>query len=263
MSTVEARTYVLLPPELERLIFIFTAQEHFETFPTLLLVARRTYEWLEPLRYSALNFDSTMSPQFLRLLSQKDSSFLETHLSSILLDVASQDDHLILSKYTGAMDVVILNGNHDTFSNFTGYARLRKLSLDSLSSKVFSDFLRGHPNVIFPTLTHLDVKHSSIPTPDQVASQLPSLSHFMIYGWPDAIRRLPGILRLDQIYLVIILDDPHRGAVTPLKHWNLVRMRLNPLETGNYIERNWWERKAGRMDFWDLAEKCFKSQRSD
>ncbi|KAH8818738.1 hypothetical protein DL96DRAFT_1820151 [Flagelloscypha sp. PMI_526] len=241
------------------------AQSSPETLADLLLVARRTYTWLEPLRYSSLDLGSTADSRvFVTYVSQKESSFLATHVLSIL--VASPDTNQILATCVGAVDVVLLECNNQSFVDLMAYSHLRMLSLEYIPSAAFSDFLEDNPMISFPTLTHLDFNHFAIPSTEKLTFHFPSLSHFMMDYWQAALPRFSEILDMPQIHRLVLKDDSGQ-AITNTdfpRHRKLIRIVLarKGLWIRGHVERNWRERRSGRTDLWELAEQIFRSRSS-
>ncbi|KAH8818735.1 hypothetical protein DL96DRAFT_1471265 [Flagelloscypha sp. PMI_526] len=253
-----------LPPELEQLIFTFTAQVSPPTLQSLLLVAHRTHEWLEPLRYSALDLGPTASGEIFTLVSQKDPAFLATHVTSILLSSRNEADE-ILTKCTGVMDLVFFGYNNtQSFTQLATFSRLRMLSLEYRPSLAFGRLLGKDPTLVFPTLTHLDFNHFSFPAFQKMALHFPSLSHFMVDFWRAALVQLPDILSLQQIRRVVLKDDSGRDvadADLPMDE-KFVRIVLTEdgIWLGGHVEISWKERVSGRTDLWELAEQMSKFQ---
>ncbi|KAH8806516.1 hypothetical protein DL96DRAFT_1630874 [Flagelloscypha sp. PMI_526] len=249
-----------LPPELERPIFTFAAQCFSGTLPNLLLVARRTYEWLEPLRYFTLRFGPNMSPEFRSLLKQKSSSFLEAHVFFTTWQKDgqdSQDSREFLPKCLGAIHVVFQYGTLDSFSSLARYFRLRTLSLDAVPAVSFSLCLNH--STIFPALTHLEYNGALIQTCARLVHHCPSLTHLMLYDWEHSTQSLSNILNIKKICLVAIVHDHNKPMpdVDLFKHEKLIPVTRETVAKG-YFERDWLQEIPDRVDFWKRAEQILQ-----
>ncbi|KAH8818620.1 hypothetical protein DL96DRAFT_1621592 [Flagelloscypha sp. PMI_526] len=194
-----------LPPELEQRIFVEAAEaDGRKTLSTLLLVARRVHEWLEPLLYSFLSLEPSSSSHKVATLSQKSASFLSTSISSVLLgSVSAGLDYLtwsyvfqLLKRTVGIQDLTLTGFvPMEHVSQMTAlYPRLRILTLDHIATIAFQRFLSKNPEFIFPTLSHLDCSRLGFPTPDIVKCQLPALTHFMVEYQPSFITLVSALL---------------------------------------------------------------------
>ncbi|KAH8818642.1 hypothetical protein DL96DRAFT_1621633 [Flagelloscypha sp. PMI_526] len=265
MTMVNSIPSPRLPPELERPIFNFAARFSSETLSALLLVSRRVYEWLYPLRYLALEFGAGTSPKFTSLLTQKGSTFLATHVSSILIGNMPANGHReiahgILARCLSVVDVALSNHEiRQPFPNLTAFPRLFMLSLDHPSSTAFNRFLREHEDVRFPMLTHLDANLDVFPAPETMELQFPSLSHFMISGSRKVALNISTILGLPHIRLVVIKDIDH-GRISFPDDVRLVRITLDVSRILGQVKRDWKARRTCEMDLWGQAEEILRSR---
>ncbi|KAH8794209.1 hypothetical protein DL96DRAFT_1568308 [Flagelloscypha sp. PMI_526] len=284
-----------LPLELEQVIFRLAAQNSSKFPGGLLLVARRTYEWsvehsitsvchsedkrLEPLRYSALDLrpEAQEKQFFTRLLSQKDPSYLATHVSSILIALRYNThwkSEWILAKFTGITDMALIECSNRDLTILGTFSHLRMLNLAYGPSSVFNHFLENNPNFVLPGLTHLDFNYPSFPATEKFTAHFPNLSHFMVDCSNTAILRLPDILHLEQISRVILKVDNQDNSIqeeanliTNLsKSHKFVCLDLPPDRNwlDHPVQRSWRERTSGRRDLWERAEEVarFQSQRT-
>ncbi|KAJ7064307.1 hypothetical protein C8F01DRAFT_984147 [Mycena amicta] len=154
----------ILPAELEREISQLAALSYPRMLPTLLLVARRFTEWLEPLLYHVVPVDHTPAAYaFMRAIQSKPPSFLQHAVRRVYLDSCWEQVEVVraLRLCTGVEDLAVTaNYTATPLLGILYEMRLRRFSgyLVSVFGGVDKIDLR-HP--LFASLTHLDLYDDS------------------------------------------------------------------------------------------------------
>ncbi|KAJ3508525.1 hypothetical protein NLJ89_g5702 [Agrocybe chaxingu] len=185
-----------LPLELERDIFEIAAYQDLGSAYQLLFVAKRVYQWIEPMVYRVL-LRFTTKPTRLRsslrscpLLDQcqtdqepsprlKQVSSYTTHL--MVQDVHANVANEILKLHSRVQDLALwaISGSHRQLAHTLTTLRLQRLSTSLDKLLLQDDGLQFDPT-LFPYLTHLDIVDAG-EYRDRVFSKLhllPRLSHF-------------------------------------------------------------------------------------
>ncbi|KAJ7204163.1 hypothetical protein GGX14DRAFT_647729 [Mycena pura] len=178
-----------LPSELEQNVFKLAALDRPLSIPTLIRVAWRVKQWLEPLLYRTLVIDDSPidgipccdMDTFRRITETKSPDFLADAVRNVMVG-SSHDDHLhaILSACPGIQNLHFGNA-------YTVRAALDVLPLRHLYCAPGTVFdlsahdAGSHRN--FAHLTHLQL-FSSVPGDDErfvsTLAQIPNLSHLAI-----------------------------------------------------------------------------------
>ncbi|KAF7351937.1 hypothetical protein MVEN_01155700 [Mycena venus] len=192
MGAKSSRSVALVfPPELERKIIELAAHDHPFCMPTLVLVAWRVKEWVEPLLYRTLFFGSSyrleghLAPRadiFASLIQsgKKPASFFHHTVRNMLIsdyDSLPAAD-LILSTCSGVENLSIAGIRQRTALPALAGLALKRLycNLDGLfGSQEKIDFTHG----LFAHLTHLDLFYlgNILPTTLSGLALVPHLSH--------------------------------------------------------------------------------------
>ncbi|KAJ7726806.1 hypothetical protein B0H16DRAFT_1591913 [Mycena metata] len=205
----------LLPPELEREIFVIAASAGNTTIPPLLRVAKRVKVWLEPLlyrrvlvqsqpssrRYFLSNGDVMISTAALAAAMERlPAGFLNTHARHLYLEVwaysnSIQDRSRMFAALTGVTDLMLLNmGNFDEAPLLL--AEISRLPLRRLQAHLGALFRPAPPGVVdfshplFRNITHLCARDDFQPDWTTGLALLPCLTHlsFLDYGFdPDPL----------------------------------------------------------------------------
>ncbi|KAF8169152.1 hypothetical protein K438DRAFT_1855753 [Mycena galopus ATCC 62051] len=258
---------VVLPPELEREIFEVAALSHFNTIPSLLRVARRVLEWIEPLLYRVIVIDqSTRAQACHRILALKPNL------------LANGVEHLLF------LDVVNTWPEEDLRALFRLCA-LRLLSLARVPRSLLPlpvvltmsrlhrwtgnlDFLFGGRPAIdlsipaFRAVTHMDV-FDHIEDNDTVIcsglAALPCLTHLCLNNRvPDLVPRriLAECLHLEVLVCMLNPFTGHSMADNP----PTTDVRFVVSAVGNYW-RDWEVGAQGGTDFWVAADEFVAQKR--
>ncbi|KAJ7924104.1 hypothetical protein B0H13DRAFT_2315716 [Mycena leptocephala] len=186
-----SRVALVFPPELERKIIELAAHDHPICMPTLMLVAWRVKEWVEPLLYRTLFFGSSyrleghLAPRadiFASLIQSRTKPPLFFHQAVRNILISNYDSlpaaDLILSTCSGVENLSIAGIRQRTaLPALTGLA-LKRLycNLDGLfGSQEKIDFTHG----LFAHLTHLDLFYLGTILPNTLSglALIPHLSH--------------------------------------------------------------------------------------
>ncbi|KAJ7818580.1 hypothetical protein B0H14DRAFT_1369733 [Mycena olivaceomarginata] len=191
MGGKTSRVALIFPPELERKIIELAAHDHPVCMPTLMLVAWRVKEWVQPLLYQTLFFGSSyrlkghLAPRaetFASLIqsSTKPPSFFHQTVRNMFIsdyDSLPAAD-LILSTCSGVENVSIAGIRQRTALPALSGLALKRLycNLDDLfGSQEKIDFTHG----LFVRLTHLDLFYLGTILPSTLSglALIPHLSH--------------------------------------------------------------------------------------
>ncbi|KAJ7765961.1 hypothetical protein B0H14DRAFT_2970042 [Mycena olivaceomarginata] len=264
-----------VPLELERIVFELAAELYPETIPSLLLVAARVLEWIEPLRYRTFTLTGTPSvcPQ-LRFLKQairsKPPQFIHDKVWYLCAAEGFFEDSLadILSVCTGLRSLVIFHAHPRVLSQLEA-TRPRRLSAQ------IPDFFRGpswvspvdltHP--MFASLTHLDVFdvfHSDLDSAWFGLTLLPLLTHLAFLELDDTVIAdtlatcpkplvLVSMYSEENNYLRFLSDGVDRDDSDP-------RFVSMVLSSEAYV-LDWQTGIRGGMDFWARADAFVAKKR--
>ncbi|KAJ7726290.1 hypothetical protein B0H14DRAFT_553818 [Mycena olivaceomarginata] len=191
MGGKTSRVALIFPPELERKIIELAAHDHPICMPTLMLVAWRVKEWVQPLLYQTLFFGSSyrlkghLTPRaetFASLIqsSTKPPSFFHQTVRSMFIsdyDSLPAAD-LILSTCSGVENLSIAGIRQRTALPVLSGLALKRLycNLDDLfGSQEKIDFTHE----LFVRLTHLDLFYFGKILPSTLSglALIPHLSH--------------------------------------------------------------------------------------
>ncbi|KAJ7303525.1 hypothetical protein DFH08DRAFT_55259, partial [Mycena albidolilacea] len=266
------------PPELEREIFEIAAYFHPGTIPSLVLVSRRVYEWIDGITYSAVTptgAQRSCSVRHLLRAIQSDSkpaSFFHRHVrhvfvNTLLIDGSEFSDiQQILSTCSGVQNLMIHNGHKHPESIIPGIAALkpRRLSIDWLF--ILRDMDPRQP--MFTLLTHFYMFDFLLVSggPQLQASfvaQLPVLTHFAavfeISAGGDFSARARDILAACKSLRVFVFRTQRRidmRRVLPMEalpSTDDVRFVYMDLPYPD-VERGWIAQTRGGTDFWARAD---------
>ncbi|KAJ7866959.1 hypothetical protein B0H14DRAFT_2732029, partial [Mycena olivaceomarginata] len=226
------------PLELEREIFEIAAYFHPETIPSLVLVSRRVYEWIDGIKYSAVTptgAQRSCSVRHLLRAIQSDSkpaSFFHRHVrhvfvNTLLIDGPEFSDiQQILSTCSGVQNFMIHSGHKYPESMIPGIAALKPRRLCML---ILRDMDPRQPCSL----------SSRILTCSIILAACKSLRVFVFFPLRvgDAMGSLPSI---DDVRFVYI---EFRSAM---------------------LEAGWLARTRGGTDFWARADAFVeKKQRGE
>jgi len=275
-----------LPPELERLIFELVARDIGpEGSTTLLLVAKRVYEWwvlyffdiiiekrhmskleicrIRPLIYRV--FNQIASPPFPDF--KKFPQLLEStgHLAERLIVAYDPTQYYLAIETLLSFCPNIVDLALRVFRTTPIFPILDKLPLRRLSANfddlTYEDFL-ARP--FFVNLTHLEIPTFIGATWDQnfeALVHLPNLTHLSIGFWTgvddDVIPQLLRHCRLLRILIVAPLSPRHylerkgiKKLLSELDH-HLVFVEIPPFPA---LVRDWVKGALGGIDYWAFSE---------
>ncbi|KAJ7758921.1 hypothetical protein B0H14DRAFT_2634553 [Mycena olivaceomarginata] len=176
MGGKTSRVALIFPPELERKIIELAAHDHPICMPTLMLVAWRVKEWVQPLLYQTLFFGS--SYRLKGHLAPRAETFASLIQSSTKPPSFFHQNHLILSTCSGVENLSIAGIRQRTALPALSGLALKRLycNLDDLfGSQEKIDFTHG----LFVRLTHLDLFYLGTILPSTLSglALIPHLSH--------------------------------------------------------------------------------------
>ncbi|KAJ6571221.1 hypothetical protein B0H19DRAFT_1129421 [Mycena capillaripes] len=265
-----------LPRELERIIFEMAALSRPCLIPTLILVAWRIKDWLEPLLYRAVMVSAVPPRQLLgfhifrerillRAIDNKPPAFFQNHVRHLFLENAPnrEDMEAILTACDHVTHLVFLVRSPSPF--LPVLASLQCLQRFTIGIEALFTGWSGvdfaHP--VFRNITHLELLETY---------------------YPDVERISPGLLLVPHLtHIAFNIDLPPRGS--PLDTQLRADARLmciiflaRPWIIGQYIGREvdervvcidrrteyreQWLRSADTgSDYWALAEEFIAAKR--
>lgn len=270
--------YVVLPDDVERLIFEFVAQEDRNTALQLVTLATHIRLWIEPEIYRRITLFESHAPKFAWTIrnSRKPASWFRDHVKALcLVNTDLPDLNLILSVCTGVYSLAVWNESiHITLPDNTD---LTQMSLPFVPSwPIF--------NTISSMLTHLElVLYQKVELPAFSALRhFPRLQYFALLEASQTGQHpctelltalIPHISRSVRVIVVfcealwvenkafvddrIIISAPwaHFGRRGPLAPWLVERAFSDP--TWGYETA---EHRA-QPTFWEKAEVCVGDRR--
>ncbi|KAH8818569.1 hypothetical protein DL96DRAFT_1621458 [Flagelloscypha sp. PMI_526] len=271
------------PPELERPIFTYAANQSPKTLSSLLLVARRVHQWIEPLQYSTLDLGPDTSSGFIRMISEKPSDFLGTRVSVLLL--TSYSEIYGMNWFSSASHILrhclgLVDLTFDAYTSLTldfgVCTKLQTLTLSYFASEAFRNLLRDNPTFSLPSITHIEYFSDHLPSPDTIVLQLSGLTHFLLVGWnPGHPQQIKRYILLQQIRRIVILQADENPDAWMLSYQPPIpdNEKLVSVFSDNEFVRDCGGRSRQRTlghkiyDIWTLAEEIaesrVKSERSD
>ncbi|KAJ7255550.1 hypothetical protein C8J57DRAFT_598003 [Mycena rebaudengoi] len=181
-----SHTFPSFPLEIEREIFEIAATHHPETIPTLLLVAQRVLQWIEPLLYRTLVVSRTL---FLgriaaRRLDPADLLHLQPaklkHIQNLLVWHYGSDLLPVLP-LCGHVERLGLRSDDPSMLTVLEAMPLVLQHLSFINSSTLDDIDPSRP--LFRTLTHLDMFACTEGQKlDFQFAQFPALTHLGVHG---------------------------------------------------------------------------------
>ncbi|KAH8810388.1 hypothetical protein DL96DRAFT_1627046 [Flagelloscypha sp. PMI_526] len=265
-----------LPEELERAIFLIAATSDESLISSLLLVAQRVKEWIEPLRFRSLvvetcdflqvrhpgkdlqNLDREQRICWLAL--GKPAEFLARHVKFVQVSVErSGFDTIVpfLSLMPSLTDLAIWSSSTDyTFPDLSTFRELTYISLNWISGGNFCNFLLDHPSCVL-RITHMEFGYDTVPKLlPLITTQLPHLSHFRLSGWwysktKDALDPFICLVNLDQMRVVVIsVIDSVAIPSNVAQKYPILRHPKVTLKSFAGWEEEWMLRVEGKPDIW-------------
>ncbi|KAJ7108967.1 hypothetical protein C8R43DRAFT_1139771 [Mycena crocata] len=227
-----------LPLELERYIFEILAVSRPTSIPTLMLVAARVKEWLEPLLYRTLIIGCVPLKEFprcnaQRLLAMEPAPMLDFVRNIVVQSLSHYDIELLLAACPNVVNVNFQEVLSPACLGVLGRLPLRNLHL---AIDDFDDMTKLEPlrNSCFTSITHLELfgiplymSHEDTAACERVAA-LPQLTHLAFDGilpaslsadLLDTCKALRALVAFrDATDLVTGIDDP-RFVVMPLENY--------------------------------------------
>ncbi|KAJ7049183.1 hypothetical protein C8F01DRAFT_1184902 [Mycena amicta] len=183
----------ILPLELEREIFLLTAEIHEGMRPVLLRVAQRVRTWIEPILYHTLQLDFLMTGQMAAVIARTKAQpiaagfFLKTTVRHVIVDP------LFCTDIEGLIQALKLCTGTTHFAFFGDWASLLTVLASMPNLTHLGAFLRSLPVIhpadpVWQNLTHLELFDKDIPAAE--LARFPALTHLAIRilftnGWLD------------------------------------------------------------------------------
>ncbi|KAF7373256.1 hypothetical protein MSAN_00534500 [Mycena sanguinolenta] len=267
----------VLPPELEREMFETAALLDFRTIPSLLRVARRVLEWIEPLLYRVVVIGRS---------SQKDKAYRRAlELKPTVL--AKSVQHLFV------IDIDLSHWLEDDMNSLLQLCATQLLSLASFSSAFYKPTLLpvllqavwlrrwagrleclfgGHSAVdlsfpsfpVFHTITHMDIfDHFTDENEEAICAglaSLPCLTHLCLsYSTRlDPIARI--LIQCPRLRLLVLMDVEDEMINEIAENPPTMDVRFVVSGAGSY-SRDWEVGARGGTDFWAAADEFVARKR--
>ncbi|KAJ7757570.1 hypothetical protein B0H16DRAFT_1416630 [Mycena metata] len=263
----------VLPAELERSVFEFSAWQNPETIFTLILVAKRVCIWIEPELYHMVAF---RKPRSFLMLQSKPAEFLRRHVRGVAIpgNISHVDIERILSKCTGVYDLTLSMEPHWNYAMPRPKLLPRLCTLTNLQRLSTNLFAlcggRGHggfdaqfrmpssEELPFASLTHLDIFGL---VPNQlwpVFGMLPQLTHLSLNDTalpgPELINAVLGACPVLKVLVVLWTRDvrisplPDESKINTDPRFCIVRCL--------YYDFDWECGARGGPDVWRRAEEA-------
>ncbi|KAJ7204165.1 hypothetical protein GGX14DRAFT_460974 [Mycena pura] len=256
-----------LPPELELRIFEFAALSLPKSIPSLVRVAWRVKQWVEPLLYRTLVITysggaieglpfCTMN-ELIGIIQTKSPAFLSNAVQNVMLDSVDRTFvRTVLSAFSGIKNLFL---NVGTLQGALDVQPLRHLycALHEVFDPSVND---PFTHRVFSNITHLElfglpseIADTDVPFASRVA-RLPHLTHFSLNRGPGidcsvCVRVLTACKRL---HVLVFLCEREKHAAA--ERAGLARdVRFVMLDLSDY-ETDWqWGILTGN-DYWARAE---------
>ncbi|KAJ7487138.1 hypothetical protein FB451DRAFT_776697 [Mycena latifolia] len=275
MSPGSNDIFPLLPLELEREIFEFTALSHPRTMMTLLLVASRVKLWIEPLLYRVLIVGvqpqslrrRLTCPAFLDVLRSKPASFVHDNVRNILFrrrEISLNEAAQALSKCTGTTNLMLYS--HEPSPSFLRpFSMMPLLRLSADLGRLFGE---ANPvdfqHAIFGRLTHLTIFDSE---PEMVPSsglaRIPCLTHLSFKLIIDREFLSSILMQCPQLQVLadVIVGD-HEISKQDLSHMHFSDdVRAVVIYCPDFLH-DWEFGTANGADHWGRAERYIARRRT-
>ncbi|KAJ7263410.1 hypothetical protein C8J57DRAFT_1718992 [Mycena rebaudengoi] len=262
---------VILPQELERAVFETAALLYHTQIPTLMLVARRSHTWLQPILYRVLIYDGAGSlhrmPPIADELLPERAALLRKHARHLLIHTP-QDAHKILAVCT-AVQYFTCYCRMDP-SLFIPYLdRIRPLLLGLYTEDLF-DSLPDFSHSLFFSTTHLELMDDNISRYNvecwRTLASLPCLTHLMFAHYSSVPTRSLHMLleeRKSLQVLILIVDDEYffddidnPVSAYPTRDVRFVVAAYSDDYLGDWIRGAW-----GQADVWVRANNFIRLKR--
>ncbi|KAJ6476380.1 hypothetical protein C8R45DRAFT_1217054 [Mycena sanguinolenta] len=249
----------VLPPELEREIFEIAGLLDFYTIPSLLCVARRVHEWMEPLLYRVMIMEKSSKAAACRWALKNKPDVLANGVRHLFLagysEWSEEDVHALLQLCAPQLLSLVSFAFLDPtlLPILLRMMRLRRWAgslselFDSATDYSFS-FLR--------TVTHLDLLDEITDSICAGLATLPCLSHLCLNV--TAVKHIPRILAECVHLQVLVLMTSAPGEMEGHPPTTDVRFVLSVV--GSYWE-DWEVGARGGTDFWAAAHEFVARKR--
>ncbi|KAH8796216.1 hypothetical protein DL96DRAFT_1689228 [Flagelloscypha sp. PMI_526] len=272
------------PPEIEYKIFFLAATKDANIYSlsplNLLSVCRRTYEWVDPLRFRTLFLVGAgfNYPEYRHLLYSKSSDFLARHVKHLFYDQCFKCRDFF-NFCISITDLVLLADVDEitTLPNLSRYPKLKYVDMDEFMSYKFVTAMIRTPEYIPRTLTHINWAMAgdwrttwTMPNPARIKRLLPALAYFKIewYGTHDFIwDGIPTLASLEQFALVAIMDFTGLNSPPVPRPRKMVEALNHPKVISLNVEQDHWatdlkKRWRGEDNFWLQAERLLNEMKT-
>ncbi|KAJ7239499.1 hypothetical protein C8J57DRAFT_1478395 [Mycena rebaudengoi] len=259
----------IFPPDLEREIFEMTATEHPKTMTSLVLVAHRVLQWIEPLLYRTLVLTHKSRQHrvyALMLAAQRTPAKFTKYTQNLFLwhEQNSPNDKcaMLLMSLCNGISRLSLFDSKPAMLPALDNMRVNRLavSLASLFGNPSDPCQIGIGRPLFQAVTHLEVWDTSELAVGAPFAQLPALTHLCVTQQRGCVIQQRGDLQL----FLSILKKCEKLHVLIDGYWFQVefkqvlvddpRLVLMTHFLGEYVAE-WEVGIKGGQDFWARAEK--------
>ncbi|KAJ7052827.1 hypothetical protein C8F01DRAFT_1169028 [Mycena amicta] len=245
----------ILPLELEREIFLLTAEIHEGMRPVLLRVAQRVRTWIEPILYHTLGLDYSKTGQIAAVIARTKAQptaaalFLKTAVRHVMVG-------LFLYTDTEGLNQVLRLCTETTHLAFFGDRASLLTVLASMPNLTHLGPFLGNLPVIHPAhpvwkkLTHLELFDTAIPAEE--LARFPALTHLAISKtdeWHEIDYLLSHCHKLE--VLVNLSSRTGRFSTVPVRDIRFVVT----------LWLRWYESALCGETFWTLADAFVRKKR--
>ncbi|KAJ7778917.1 hypothetical protein B0H16DRAFT_1683228 [Mycena metata] len=248
------------PPELEREIFEIAAL-HPSTIPSLLLVSRRVYEWIESIRYQTVTTNGELSSCRFRSLRRviqsqtKPRGFFADRVQHLFAEnIEPEELETVLSVCTGIRSLAILTSADPPSSPTLALLRPHRLHIPI--RLVLDTCTSPTPHPMFTSLTHIDLFHDHGHDINYLAS-LPALTHLAML---KSSSQAADILARCRALKLLVDMHLHQPGSNYLRSNDDVRFVLIVVSDDEYTT-DWVTGARGGIDFWARGDMFVAKKR--
>ncbi|KAJ6555991.1 hypothetical protein B0H19DRAFT_1151712 [Mycena capillaripes] len=275
METNSSISEPLLPPELECMIFEEAALAQRTIIPTLMLVAKRVKDWVEPLLYrvimlwstgeGAFGFPAFTVPILLKILEKKPQEFFQNFVKHLFLQGRFEFSDLetiftACNRATNIYDYYVLNSH--SIGVLGGLNYLRHLSIPL---GTFLD-LCTHQTPSLHTITHLQLLSTyDKPGMERVASLLPLLPRLTHIAF-NSIAHHHGLqaalqANVDLQCILFLISAGYQEEEIQDTDKIVADSRFVCLDQETSSRSDWLRGADSGEDFWALANEFIAARR--
>ncbi|TFK62422.1 hypothetical protein BDN72DRAFT_903243 [Pluteus cervinus] len=262
----------LLPPELERLIFIHAFRNRVKEPTNLFLVSKRVREWLLPVAFEVVIVRRRRN--FPILFSNYDQ-FVEygSHIRHLMIQIKSWPDNknidldhsLRLCPNITNLSLLWMSPplQPKTLSNLSNLTHLT-LEVGYLFNLVTSTSYALHPS-LFPNITHLDAVGTPVDHIENriagLGRHLPNLTHISFLHLEPGVDLLKSLLRNCRKLKALVWWKEGQLGMDESRPPAVDDERIITMSMPSQSSKRWEDRATGKgMGMWEFADEVLKER---